>query len=147
MSWNNAAARAWRWMKSPLKGSFRFGYQLTSQRIFLRSMQGVNLNNITNLLSCMAKEGKKFTNISTTGFGNRADQSGRRFYRKDGSVNVVHRGIGLLDRLSWFHAMIAMPRWKFYSTLCGVYIGINLIFAVVYYFIGVEYLSGIQSET
>ena len=92
----------------------------------------------------MAKQRKNLESIQTTGFGTQGSQSGRRFYRKDGSVNIIRRGLGFFDRMSWFHAMIAMPRWKFWSWLGISYIVINLIFAVVYYFIGVEYLVGVE---
>jgi len=92
----------------------------------------------------MSKERKKLTNITTTGFGTQSSQSGRRFYRKDGTVNVIRKGQGFFDRMSLFHAMIAMPRWKFWSSLALSYISINLFFACIYYFIGVESLMGIE---
>lgn len=35
-----------------------------------------------------------------------------------------------------------MPRWKLWLTLLGWYIFLNLIFAAVYYYIGIEYIEG-----
>ncbi len=51
-----------------------------------------------------------------------------------------------LSRISWFHVMIEMSRWKFLSILFSFYIVVNFIFAAVYYIIGVEYLNGIGTN-
>src|SRR5215211_6742767 len=90
---------------------------------------------------------KKQESIRTTGFGDLSNQSGRRFYRKDGTVNLRKTGLGLFARMSSFHSMIAIPQWKFWTWLGGTYIIINLIIAVIYYYIGVEYLVGIDTSS
>jgi hypothetical protein len=79
-----------------------------------------------------------------TGFGTNASSYGGRFVNKDGSANIERRGIHFLNRISWYHTMIDMPRWKFLVILFGFYIGVNFIFASIYYGIGVEYLDGIE---
>lgn len=79
-----------------------------------------------------------------TGFGTNASSYGGRFVNKDGSANIEKRGMHFLNRISWYHTMIAMPRWKFLVILFGFYIGVNFIFASIYYGIGVEYLDGIE---
>jgi inward rectifier potassium channel len=65
-----------------------------------------------------------------------------RFFQKDGSVKIKREGVAVLDRISWYNAMIRMPRWKLWLTLIGTYIVLNLIFATVYFYIGIEYISG-----
>jgi inward rectifier potassium channel len=40
--------------------------------------------------------------------------------------------------------MLTMPRWKFWMTLLLVYISINCVFGVVYYFIGIQHFNGIE---
>ncbi|RYY38541.1 MAG: Inward rectifier potassium channel Irk [Chitinophagaceae bacterium] len=85
---------------------------------------------------------RTFNNELNTGFGNNTSASAGRFYHKDGKVNVMRRGVPFFDRFSWFHTLLSMERWKFWLYLLSVYFGINLLFAAVYYFIGVEHLNG-----
>jgi inward rectifier potassium channel len=81
----------------------------------------------------------------TTGFGTNSENSGGRFYnRQTGGANVTKRGIGLLNRFSWYHTMLAMPRGKFLLLLLLIYVLINLVFAGIYYLIGIHHLAGVQ---
>jgi inward rectifier potassium channel len=86
--------------------------------------------------------GNKFKNELTTGFGASNGNGSGRFYQKDGSVNLRRRGVSFFGRISWFHTMLSMKPWKFWTYLLVFYVGINLLFAVVYYAIGVEHLNG-----
>lgn len=81
---------------------------------------------------------------TNTGFGTNAASYGGRFVNKDGSANIEKRGLPLLKRISWYHTMIDMPTWRFLGILFGFYIGINFLFASIYYLIGVQYLDGID---
>jgi len=91
---------------------------------------------------------KKRINIKSelnTGFGTSSENSSGRFFdRKSGGANVIKKGIGLLDRYSWYHTMLAMPRTKFLLFLLAGYIAINLLFAGIYYLIGIDHLAGVQ---
>src|SRR4029450_11500701 len=79
------------------------------------------------------------------GFGVNSENSSGRFYdRKSGGANVFKRGIGVRNRHSWYHTMLAMPRTKFLSFLLVVYIIINLFFAGIYYMIGIDHLAGVN---
>jgi inward rectifier potassium channel len=80
----------------------------------------------------------------TTGFGTNSNQSGGRFYRADGKPNIVKRGVGILEGYSWYHTLLAMPGWKFFSLLFCIYILVNLLFAGVYYLVGMDHLGGIS---
>jgi inward rectifier potassium channel len=84
-----------------------------------------------------------------TGFGTNAQDYGGRFVNKNGQPNVEKRGVSFLERISWYHAMLAMPRWKFFTIIFAFYIIVNFIFACIYYFAGVEHLLGMKvgSET
>ena len=90
------------------------------------------------------------TNATTqinTGFGiNNADYGGR-FVNKDGRPNVEKRGIGYFERISWYHTLLQMPRYKFFLLIFLFYILINLIFALIYTMIGLEHLEGIIART
>jgi inward rectifier potassium channel len=81
---------------------------------------------------------------ANTGFSPNAESYGGRFINKDGSANVEKRGMNPLTRISWYHTMLQMPRWKFMLVLVGFYTGINFVFACLYYAIGIEYLDGIS---
>lgn len=79
-----------------------------------------------------------------TGFGTNASNYGGRFINKNGTANIEKRGMHLLHRISWYHTMIDMPRWKFMFILFAFYVGMNFVFAVIYYGIGIEHLNGID---
>lgn len=79
-----------------------------------------------------------------TGFGNNSTNSGRIFDRKTGSANVHKKGVPILNRYSWYHTMLGMKSSKFLLLLLLIYICVNLVFAGVYYMIGVEHLAGIE---
>ncbi|WP_210148544.1 ion channel [Chryseobacterium scophthalmum] len=82
-------------------------------------------------------------NTENSGFGNRA--SGR-FINKDGLPNVRRRGVNVLNRLSWYHTMLNLSSFRFITYLVVMYIFINLVFACIYYLIGVEHLTGIDKS-
>src|SRR5215204_4402220 len=80
-----------------------------------------------------------------TGFGVNSENSSGRFYdRKSGSANVIKKGVGVLNRYSWYHTMLAMPIAKFLSLLLIAYIIVNFLFAGVYYMIGIDHLAGVN---
>jgi inward rectifier potassium channel len=47
----------------------------------------------------------------------------------------------ILQRISWYHTMIDMAVWRFMLIILS-FIGINFIFASIYYVIGIEHLDG-----
>jgi len=79
-----------------------------------------------------------------SGFGSNPGSYGGRFVNKDGSANIEKRGMHFLRRISWYHTMLEMPRWKFLGTLFVFYIAVNFVFACIYYAIGIKYLDGID---
>ena len=88
----------------------------------------------------------KAKSLVNTGFGTSASNYGGRFINKDGSANAAKKGIGFLDRTSWYHTMLDMSSWKFLSILLLFYISINFVFALLYFGIGIEHLNGIQTN-
>lgn len=80
-----------------------------------------------------------------TGFSSNA--SGR-FVHKNGTPNVRRAGLrNPLQKYSWYHTMLDLPSWQFLLLLSFAYILANLFFALVYYSIGIEHLSGIDKST
>jgi hypothetical protein len=81
-----------------------------------------------------------------TGFGTNANSYGGRFINKNGTANIEKRGMHVLHRISWYHTMIDMPAWRFMLIILSFYVGINFIFASIYYGIGIEHLDGIAGS-
>jgi inward rectifier potassium channel len=79
-----------------------------------------------------------------SGYGTNPSNYGGRFINKDGSSNIVKKGMSFMDRISWFHTMLEMPGWKFMLLLFLFFTAVNFIFASFYYIIGVGYLDGID---
>ena len=82
-----------------------------------------------------------------TGFGINSSDYGGRFVNKDGTPNIEKRGLNFLDRISWYHTLLLLSRWKFFALIFAFYIGINLIFALIYSSIGIQHLQGVASGT
>ena len=91
---------------------------------------------------------KRFRNLKSeinTGFGTNSNSTGGRFINKDGKPNVIKKGVGLLDRYSWYHTMLDMNAGRFLVLIFLLYITINLFFAGIYYLIGIHHLAGVNT--
>src|ERR1043166_9503405 len=73
-----------------------------------------------------------FKSNADTGFGTTPDTQGGRFINKDGSFNVVKRGIPLHERMSPYYKMLMMPAWRFTIMLLAFFISINIFFTAIY---------------
>lgn len=82
-----------------------------------------------------------------TGFGTNSSSYGGRFINKDGQANIEKTGIGLLEKISWYHTMLLLSRWKFFLIILLFYICVNLLFGSIYFFIGVRSLGEIPSPS
>lgn len=71
-----------------------------------------------------------------TGFGTDPASYGGRFLNRDGSYNIIRKGVNVQNRVSIFQRMIAMPIWQFGIMVLLFFISINLIFALIYYTLG-----------
>jgi inward rectifier potassium channel len=80
-----------------------------------------------------------------TGFGVNSSDYGGRFLHKNGKPNIQIKGISSIERISWYHILLDMPRWKFLLTIVLFYLCVNLLFAAIYYFLGLQEFGG--SET
>ena len=82
-----------------------------------------------------------------SGFGANASSYGGRFLNKNGTANIKKTGVGFMDSISWFHTLLNIPRWKFMVIVVFFYFFSNLLFASIYYAIGVEHLNGMTGVT
>ncbi|MGD0579085.1 MAG: ion channel [Bryobacteraceae bacterium] len=70
----------------------------------------------------------------------------RRVINKDGSFNVLRRGVGLRDKGFYLHLMNS--NWPWFLIQVGLaYTAVNVCFAAIYYWIGVDQLSGAPRGT
>ncbi len=98
-------------------------------------------------MSFFKKINPKATSSASTGFGDNASNYGGRFLHKNGESNTYKTGLGILERYSWFHSMLKMKGRHFFLIVLGYYISANFVFASIYYLIGVEHLSGMETVT
>ena len=98
-------------------------------------------------MAILHKINTKATTQINTGFGINTSDYGGRFINKNGLPNIEKRGIDYFGRISWYHTMLQMPRWKFLCILFLFYFGMNLIFAIIYVSIGINHLQGIIANS
>ncbi len=82
-----------------------------------------------------------------TGFGATTEGYGGRFINKDGSFNVVREGIPVTEKMSLFNNLLTMPGWEFLLFIFLFFIGINLLFTILYLMLGDNELTGMLAHT
>ncbi len=98
-------------------------------------------------MALLRKLNTKAKSEINSGFGVNTTDYGGRFVNKDGNANIEKRGIGFLERISWYHSMLALPRWKFFAMIFIFFICANILFAFIYYLIGIEHLNGMVANS
>ncbi len=78
--------------------------------------------------------------VDDLGIGRVQAEQSSRFLNKDGSFNSHRVGLGRFESINPFYALISMSWWWFFSSLTAGFIGINLIFAVLYVLCGKDAL-------
>ncbi len=84
-------------------------------------------------------------NNQDTGFGDKVAQMGGRMVNRDGSFNIQRLGIPFFSRVSSYHSMLTMPRWRFILVIFNAYIIINCFFTLLYWMAGPAGLEGVDS--
>ena len=98
-------------------------------------------------MSLIRKLNAKAETAINTGYGTNSADYGGRFINKSGQANIEKRGLPFFERISWFHTILSMGIWKFLLVIIVFFVSVNLAFAAVYYFIGVENLNGMNTGT
>jgi inward rectifier potassium channel len=86
----------------------------------------------------------KFRNIENTGFSTSNNTEGGRLTNKDGSINLQKTGVPFWERISLYHTLLRLPRWKFLFSVFVFYTLVNVCFALIYMAVGVQYLHGVH---
>ena len=80
------------------------------------------------------------------GFGTKDFEKTRRLINRDGSFNVNKKGRRFLRMQDAYHTLITVS-WTSFLCLVGLgYLVTNVLFAVVYYLIGIDQLSGVEGN-
>jgi inward rectifier potassium channel len=82
-----------------------------------------------------------------TGFGTNSALYGGRLINRNGRANVRRTGIGFFASNSWYHTLIEMSRLQFLVLIFAFFLLVNLLFAFIYFGIGVEHLGGMDANT
>jgi len=85
---------------------------------------------------------QKFEDIVNTGFGPNSSVEGSRLINKEGEADLRKVGLPLWERISIYHTLLRMKTSTFLIVVLLFYTTINIIFAFIYFFIGVENLLG-----
>lgn len=81
------------------------------------------------------------------GFGKNPTTNNQRLLNKDGSSNVRRKGLPFFKPHEAYNSLIYMSWNRFWVTVSISYILINLLFATIYFLIGMEHLNGSVGST
>jgi len=85
----------------------------------------------------------KKNNQNDLGFGEKQYNKGTRLINRDGSFNVKRKGLSLFSISDLYHTLITIPWWQFAILITLNFVVVNLFFATIYIYIGVEQISSI----
>lgn len=84
--------------------------------------------------------------ISDPGFGEKVESRARRVINRDGTFNVIQRGV-VRGFGNFYQHLLGISSGKFFLMILLGYLLISLFFALIYWLIGVEYMSNVLGET
>jgi inward rectifier potassium channel len=94
----------------------------------------------------MRKHKEKFEDIVNTGFGPQSFVEGSRLINKKGEANLKKVGMPFWNRISVYHSLLRMTTGRFLLIVFLSYTTLNLLFALLYYWVGVEHLVGVDGH-
>ena len=96
----------------------------------------------------MAKNTGRFSRLKSREDSGFSSSATGRFINKNGAPNIKRAGLSNpLEKFSWYHTLLDLSSSKFLFFLVLAYILANLFFALAYYIIGIEHLTGIDKST
>lgn len=82
------------------------------------------------------------------GFGSRvSQQTTTRFLNRDGSFNVLRKGLSFFSSLSMYHSLLTMSWVKFFAVITAGYFLTNLLFGVCYFLCGPDQFVGVDGQS
>src|SRR6266496_4265122 len=81
-----------------------------------------------------------------TGFGTTGNINGGRFINRDGTFNLRKVGWPIWRRYSIYHRLISLPLWKFIGIIFLFFIGLNILYTLIYLWIGGSEFTGMVAR-
>lgn len=78
-----------------------------------------------------------------TGFSSTVPLNSARFLNQDGTFNLRKTGWPFWDRFSLYHAMLRLPLWQFLTILVATFFTVNLLYTLIYCWLGAAQFTGI----
>ncbi len=88
------------------------------------------------------KSGRSSKITEDLDFGHNPTENNLRLLNKDGSLNIIRKGLPFFKPHEAYNSLIYMSWKKFWSVVFISYLLINILFALIYLFIGVEHIAG-----
>ncbi len=86
--------------------------------------------------------------IQNLGLSSKDITKGQRLLNKDGSFNSRRTGLPFWESFNFYHHLVGISWIKFILFVFGGYVFLNLIFAIIYYLLGVEtHLLGVIASS
>ncbi len=90
----------------------------------------------------MIRHPRKVNPEDDLGFGYQPVMKNQPFINKDGSPNVVRKGLPTFNTSDNYHKLITMDGWRFAILIFSCYLVANIIFALIYMLLGNNALFG-----
>ena len=100
-------------------------------------------NYLTNLSNGASLNDGTFKDL---GFGTKDFEKTRRLINRDGSFNINKKGRRFFRMYDAYHTLITVSWTSFFMMVGLGYLVANILFAILYYLIGIDQLSGVVSN-
>jgi len=90
---------------------------------------------------------RKFNPEDDLGFGYQPVLKSQPLIKQDGSINVKRKGLPFFRPYDNYHKLITMSWTKFWLLILVCYLIINVVFALIYLAIGIQYLNGAEGTS
>jgi inward rectifier potassium channel len=81
------------------------------------------------------------------GLGIGAAGSNQRMINPDGSFNVRRNGQSFFERFHFYHFLLNISWLRFHLVVLAFYFVVNCVFALLYWWVGLEQLGGLEQTT
>ena len=90
---------------------------------------------------------KRIKDINNIGFGSQSGNQGTRFMDKSGNFLIKRVGIPFFEIFDSYHWLLTMSWVRFFGVTTAFYVGLNILFASIYFIIGTQNLEGSRAVT
>ncbi len=102
---------------------------------------------ISNSFKTKLKNIRRRADAPEFGFGNTTAAAGQRILNRDGTANIHRLGEPRYNAVNIYHSLVTMSWRRFNLMVFSIYLGMNMIFACMYYFIGGAEIGGMVYHT